>query len=135
MAWKRSSIRAPFVQGRASYALQQTRDVDTDLELTNSPTHLFQVALSSVLVRNHLTAGFTLQAMSGRRTESGPSTPAFATGNFMLRGRRLVGGLGGSLGVYNLWNSSYGDPVGAEHLQWMLRQDGRQLRGALSLEF
>lgn len=125
----------PFVQGRASYAIQQARNVDTDSTLTNSPRHLVQVALSSVLVRNHLTAGLTLQAMSSRRTESGQPAPAFATASVMLRGRRLLAGVGGNLGVYNLFNARYSDPVGAEHLQTMLRQDGRQLRAALSLEF
>lgn len=125
----------PFAQGRASYALQRTRELGADRGLTNSPVHLAQLALSSVLVRDHLTAGFTLQAMSERGTNSGVSTPAFAIGSLTFRGSRLVGGLGGSLGVYNLWNARYSDPVGAELLQTMLRQDGRQFRGSLTLEF
>jgi iron complex outermembrane receptor protein len=124
-----------FLQGRASYAFQRTEDLATDAGLTNSPAHLVQVSLTSTLVRDRLTAGFTVQGMSARRTDSGQSAPEFALGNLTLRGRRLIGGLGGSLSVYNLWNAHYSDPVGAEHIQPMLRQDGRQLRAALSLEF
>jgi iron complex outermembrane receptor protein len=125
----------PLVQGRASYAYQRTEDLATGTGLTNSPSHLVQLAVSTNLVRDRLTAGFTAQAMSARGPLSGQPAGAFAVGDVLVRGRRLVGGLGGSVGVYNLWNTRYSDPVGAEHVQLMLRQDGRQLRAALSLEF
>jgi len=128
-------LELPIGLARASYALQRSQDEASGMRLTNSPAHLFQFTLSGTLVPERVTAGFALQAMSARRAPSGATAPAFATGSLVLRGRRLAGGLGAVLGVYNLWNRGYSDPVGAEHLQPVLRQDGRQVRATLQLEF
>ena len=125
----------PFAQGRASYALQRARDVETDAGLTNSPTHLLQLAVSRALIEDRLTAGFTLVGMSRRDAPGGAQTGRFAVGNLTVRGRRIAGRVGGSLAIYNLWNTRYDDPAGEEHERATLRQDGRQVRMALSVEF
>jgi iron complex outermembrane receptor protein len=122
-------------QGRVSYALQRSRDAETKAVLTNSPRHLGQLSISRALFEDKLIAGATMQAMSSRTAESGAITPAFALANLSLRSRRMLGRMGGTLGVYNLWNTRYADPVGEEHLQRTLRQDGRQVQAAFSLDF
>ena len=127
-------LDTPVLQGSLSYALQQTRDRNGN-GLTNSPAHLMQLAVSRYLIPNRLTAAFRVQGMSSRSTSAKTVTPGYLFGTLTIRGRKLWSGLGASIEIYNLWNTRFSDPVGEEHRQVTIRQDGRQVRFTAAWEF
>jgi outer membrane cobalamin receptor len=119
------------VSGHLSYAFQRTTTDASGEPLTNSPQQIAQVALTSTGWQG-LRPAAEVRYESGRRTISGPSTPAFTRTDLnlgyvpatvpalaWLRGAEV------SLRVTNLFDVSYATPGGIEHRQSAIRQDGR----------
>lgn len=121
-------------QGSLSYALQHSGD-GAGAELSNSPRHLGQLHLSRSLASDRIRVGTSLRAMSSRLNPAGERVGGHVIGDLTFRVQRLYRGLGGTLGFHNIGNRRYEDPVGEEHLQRAIGQDGRQLRVTLSYEF
>lgn len=119
---------------RASYAVQETED-DSGEELTSSPRHLAKLNLSLPLYRDKLFASLELQYQGAVRTLAGGQADDFLTANLTLFSRELVEGLEVSASVYNLFDTKYGYPGAEDHLQEVIRQDGRSFRLKLTYRF
>lgn len=113
------------VSAHASYAFQHSSQQPLGKRLTNSPE---QVATLSMTARHRPSLQVTglTRYESGRRTISGPSTPAYlrtdahvAWSPAVLRGAQI------GVRVTNVFNVAYEVPAGAEHLQRAIPQDGR----------
>jgi iron complex outermembrane receptor protein len=123
------------IHGRASYTFQTTENTSRDLELPDSPEHLFKFNLSVPLLREKIFAGVEFQYISGRRslpstsegqTVSGPG--GFGIVNFTLFSHKILKNLEFSASVYNLLDRNYGDPASRFHEQDSLPRDGRTFR-------
>jgi iron complex outermembrane receptor protein len=123
------------VEGRTSYVIQHTENGMTGEVLTNSPRHMAKLNLIAPLVREKLFSGVEVQYMSRRKTLAGNNAGAFTVANVTLHGRELLRGLDASMGAYNLFGETYGDPGGEEHVQDVIPQDGRSYRLKLTYRF
>ena len=123
------------IDAKGSYAFARTENAHTRASLTNSPNHLAKLNISFPIAPGRVFAGIDLQYVSSRLTLNGSSTPGFVTSNITLFGKRLYKGAALSFSVYNLFNEKYGDPGAEEHLQDVIRQDGRSLRLKFTYSF
>lgn len=123
------------LQGRISYVLQEVKDQDSGSLLTNSPRHLAKLNLSFPVVMKKLFAGAELQYTGSRKTLAGQSAGDFITANLTLFSQNLMKGMEVSASVFNLFDGSYGDPGAEEHLQDIIKQDGRTFRIKLMYRF
>jgi len=114
-----------LLEGRVSYALQETTDGKTGKRLTNSPQHLVKFNLSAPLFRDRLFAGLEIRYMSERRTLSGKPASDFFVTNLTLFSQDLLEGIEFSGSLHNLFDERYGDPGSGEHQQDVIGQDGR----------
>ena len=118
-----------------SYTLQNSRNAETDLRLTNSPTHVAHVNVIAPLGRPGLFAGFELGYLSSRRTIAGSSVGAEAVANLTIFKQRIARGLDLSASLYNLFGTRYSDPASEEFRQDSIPQDGRTARVWLTITF
>ncbi len=122
------------VSAHASYALQRARAELLGQQLTNSPEQIAVVTLTAK--RRGVRVSGLSRYESGRRTISGPSTPAFirtdanVTWSPAARSGAEVG-----LRVTNLFDVRYETPGGVEHVQRAIAQDGRAWSLRLSWRF
>ncbi|MBP1728631.1 MAG: outer rane receptor for ferrienterochelin and colicin [Deltaproteobacteria bacterium] len=121
--------------GRLSYSYQVTRDLENSERLTNSPRQLLKGNLTLPLVSKYLFSTVEVLCTSGRRTLAQREAGGFVTTNLTLFSKNLLPGLEFSCSVYNLFDRSYGDPGGTEHLQDSINQEGRTFRAKLSYRF
>ena len=85
--------------------------------------------------REKVFLGLEEQYMSGRKTLDGSNAGGFVTMNVTLFGTEIVRGLDASVSVYNIFNQSYGDPGGPEHVMQVIQQDGRTFWVKLTYRF
>ena len=123
------------LRARVSYALQKTKDKETGDMLTNSPNHLIKLNAIVPIWKEKLFLGFEEQFTSQRKTYSGGHAGSFFTTNLTLFNENLIKGLEISASVYNLFNKKYSDPVGEEHLQDKIAQDGMTFRFKTTYRF
>jgi iron complex outermembrane receptor protein len=123
------------VEGRISYALQDGENVTTGEELVNSPRHLAKVNLSVPVFRRQFTAGLEAQYTGRRRTLAGGAAGGHLVTNVVLFSREWLPRAAVTLGVYNVFDRSYGDPGGEEHAQDVIPQDGRSYRLQVGYRF
>lgn len=122
------------VTGRASYSVQRARNPETEDILSNSPRHLGALNLSLPIAARRGRVGVELRGMSARLTPRGDELGGHLVGNLTLSGRRFRG-LEAAASLTNLFDSAYSDPVGEEHVQRGIQQDGRALRVTLAYVF
>lgn len=122
------SKMASGLEGRISYALQDTHDQQTQQALTNSPRQLGKLNLSVPLAKKMFYAGLELQYTSKRKTLDGSDTEAVWLPNLTLFSRKMEKGFDLSFSVYNLFDKRYGDPGAEEHRQNTIEQNGRNYR-------
>lgn len=113
------------LDGRMSYAIQQTEDLETDRRLTNSPQHLAKLSLGLPILWRKAHLGVDVQYVSSRSTLAGQSAGGYTTTNLSLWSGQLARGLEVSAALYNLFDREYGDPGSGEHRQDKIEQDGR----------
>jgi outer membrane receptor for ferrienterochelin and colicin len=123
------------LEGRASYSFQETQNQQTGEILTNSPKHLAKLNMAVPFIEKKLFLGIEEQYMSKRRTLADREADAFFITNLTLYSRELMRGMELSGSIYNLFDASYGDPVGAEFRQDSIEQDGRSFRVKLTYTF
>ncbi len=123
------------LDGRVSYAYQNTANELTGARLTNSPRHLAKLNLSTPLAADKLRASVEVLYLSGRDTLVPGHTGGYTLTNLTLLGRNWRSGLGVSFSVYNLFDVKYGDPGGDEHVQQVIPQDGRNYRLQVKYDF
>jgi len=122
-------------RGRASYGYANVRDNLTGQTVVNSPRHNAKLNLSVPLYGEKIFASFEVQGLSRRETRSGN----WVSGYFLLNGtiysRELVRNLELSAGVYNLLDSRYRTPVGADYVPESVEQIGRTFRVKVTYRF
>lgn len=123
------------VIARFGYAYQRAEDRLTGEELTNSPSHLARLGLNIPLWQGKVFFSPEWNYLSSRKLLSGKRVEGFLTMNVTMVIYNLVKGLEISGSVYNLEDRSYGDPVGAEHRQEVIFQDGRTYRLKITYRF
>jgi iron complex outermembrane receptor protein len=120
--------------GRLSYSLQRTRNESGDLS-PNSPRHMLKANASVPVVGKRLWASADVQYMSSRTTSVATETGGFALANLAVLARRLPGGFEATIGLYNLFDAGYADPVSAAYVQTVIQQDGRNIRLLVTRRF
>jgi outer membrane receptor for ferrienterochelin and colicin len=120
--------------GQLSYSLQRTVERTTGAELTNSPGQIVQLQLRSPISLGAI-AALDAQYMSARRTLGGNTTNAHTLTNLSLFAPRAFGRLDLSAGLYNVFDTRYGDPVGDFYVQDVIQQDGRNVRVRATLHY
>ncbi len=123
------------VEGRISYTLQRTKDMQTNETLSNSPEQLAKFNIVVPLMRDKVFAGIEEQYMSKRKTNASEYTRDFYITNLTIYSNRIIKGFELSLSAYNLFDTKYGDPVSADFLQQTIMQDGRTYRLKLTYAF
>lgn len=120
------------IRARVSYVWQHAA-YDAGQTLSNSPQHQAKLNVSLPLRDDRWRIGFETQYMGGRYTKDG-KVGDYALGNLTISGD-FTRNFGVSAGVYNLWDSKYADPGGADLRQDSIIQDGINFRLKLSLRF
>ena len=115
------------LEGRASYTLQSV-DPSITLGLTGAPSQLVKGNVVIPLARRRFTLGFELQYTDSRTTVSGAKVGGYAISNLTLSSREFAGGFRVSASLYNVFNTPYRDPVGAEIRGSIVQQNGRDFR-------
>ena len=123
------------IEGRLSYTLQKTLDPSTGLSLSDSPAQLAKVNVIFPLAHRSLTIGFELQYTATRTTVVETQVAGYTVSNLTLTSREFARGFRMSGSLYNVFNSSYSDPVGAEIVGSTVRQNGRDFRIQLTHTF
>ena len=133
--WEISGRRQNGLEGKISYAYQQSEDLGTSGKLFNAPSHLVKLHLTVPLYRDTVFLGFESLYTSSRITSSLDSLSGFWLNNLTLFSQDLRPGLDLSASIYNLFDQRYFDPAGPEHLQSRIQQDGRTFRVKLTYRF
>src|SRR6266581_2300683 len=123
------------LDGRISYAYQDSENVLTGDRLSNSPRHMAKLNLTTPLVPEKLFGSVEVQYLGARETLSGGRTGGYTIANVTLLSRNWGKGPGISLSVYNLFDTRYADPASDEHLQQVIPQDGRNVRFQVRYDF
>jgi iron complex outermembrane receptor protein len=113
------------IKGRASYAYVDTESDQTGKELVNSYENLIKFNLILPLDEERLVAGLETQYNSRTRTLSGTHADDYTVTNLTLTSVNLSGRLEVAASIYNVFDEQYDNPGFAEHLQNVIRQDGR----------
>jgi len=123
------------MRGRISYTVQKVTDDATHDLSVNSPRQLAKINLTAPMLNNKLFVGIEEQYTGRRRTVAGKHAGGFMITNVTLFSRQLAKELELSGSVYNLFDRTYGDPGGEEHIQDIIEQDGRTYRVKLAYHF
>jgi outer membrane receptor for ferrienterochelin and colicins len=123
------------VDGRFSYTVQKTTDVETGEVLSNSPEHLAKLNIVTPLFRDMLFAGLEEQYTGRRKTRDQGTEGSFVITNLTLTARRVAKGLELSASVYNLFDIRYSDPASSDIAQQTVAQDGRNYRLKITYAF
>lgn len=120
------------IEGQISYTLQKTEDELTGLRPSDSPPQLAKAQIVLPMVRRRLTLGFELQYTDPRNTLTGSQVDGYVLSNLTVTSREFGAGFRVSGSVYNLFNTGYSDPAGAEIVGSTVRQNGRDFRVQLT---
>ena len=120
---------------RASYALQRAEDGSTGRELSSSPRQLGKLNFSVPLYKDRLFSSVEVQYQSGVRSMREIPIDGFFVTNLSLFNAHVIKGLELSLSLYNAFDAKNGYEGGADHLQNMIPQDGRTVRGKFAYRF
>ena len=112
-------------QGRLSYTLQRVVDRDTGEILTNMPQNLIKLNLIVPLYRKQIFGSVDVQYNGVRKTLAGANAGGYTVTNLTLFCRDVLPGAELSLTLSNAFDHHYDDPGAGEHLQDVIRQDGR----------
>ena len=124
------------ILARGSFTAQSAQEAGSDRPLSNSPARLGTFRVETPLVTRLATFAVDWQYVSERVTDVGTTADAYALTNLTWRfaPRRLRGG-SIAASVYNLMDTQYAHPVGAEFRQDMIWQDGRTFAVRATLAF
>ena len=123
------------LEAKAAYSLQKVENSLNHQVLTNSPQHLAKFGIIVPLIAEKFHAGIEEQYTSRRKTKNNNYANGYFLTNVTLFGHPLSKDIELSVSAYNLFDRRYGDPGGEEHLQDVIRQNGRSFRLKLSYKF
>jgi iron complex outermembrane receptor protein len=115
-------------QTRASCTIENAEDETTHTQISNSPHVLGKANLLIPLLNEAAFAGLELQYTGDRKTLAGTEAEEHLLANLTLFSDKLFKDWELSASLYNLFDTSYGDPGGTEHIQDLIEQDGRTFR-------
>jgi iron complex outermembrane receptor protein len=113
------------IKGHVGYTYQDARDDTTGRRLANSPRHLLKIGAHIPLYRDILFLGGQCRYMGNRLDRDGDDVGAATVMDLNLSMEYEALNL--SLGVFNLFDETYGDPVSADHTQKIITQNGRSV--------
>ncbi|MEO8659489.1 MAG: TonB-dependent receptor [Bryobacteraceae bacterium] len=116
---------ADWLHLSAAYTTQRTRYSLPSRVLPNSPNHLATFSAAIPLLRKRLDLSTAVHYLSSRQTAYGSSVPGVILTDLTMTTKRLSRGFTVQLGIRNLLNVSYEDPVSREHLLPTMPQAGR----------
>jgi iron complex outermembrane receptor protein len=121
------------VRARYSQSYAHVHDRIDGHHPPNSPRHLAKVGLEAP-IWGGLTGALEAQYVGSRATLDGTALPAVFTPNLVVTsaGERRAAI---TVGLYNAFNTSYGDPGAEEHQQRSIPQDGRTVLARLRVGF
>lgn len=122
-------------RARVSYSYAEAEEGGTGERLSNSPRHLGKLNVLAPLHGRKLFAGIEVQAMSDRESVNNARIPGYVVCNATLLGRELMPNLAVSASIYNLFDTTYSDPVSKEFVQDAIPQVGRTFRVKLTYQF
>ncbi len=123
------------LMARVGYALQQTEDETTGLQLSNSPRHLAKFNLSAPVWADKVFAGLDLQYASPVSTLMGNRSEEVWWLNVTLFSRPCGENLELSASIYNLLDERRGFSASSEHALDTIPLPGRTFRVKLTLRF
>lgn len=116
------------LDGRVSYTFQRTENPLTSLQLAGLPEQTAKVNILWPMAHARLTPAFELQYSDARNTLAGTQVARYVVSNVTVTSREFAQGFRVSGSVYNVFNSPYRDPVGAEIDGTTVLQNGRDFR-------
>ena len=120
--------------GYLRYSYQYTYDQETQIKLTNSPSHLLKCGISLPILRDY-SASIEGNYESARLTLSGAKSDPSIVFNANLIAKYLSNKLRVSLRITNILNNTYFYPGGYEHAQDVIAQDPRTFNVKISYDF
>lgn len=118
----------------ASYIYQLSENDITDNQISNSPSQICKLGVVLPLY-NILTAGFNLYYETSRITLNGNTTDAHLLANLNLSSSKLFDIAILSFKINNIFNTTYYNPAGFEHLQYAIKQNGRNYTLKVNVSF
>jgi len=112
------------LEGLASYTYQRTTDLETRMQLTNSPRQAAKIRFSTPGPVKGATIALETQYLGSRTTLAGNAVSSFLTANLTFV-EPVAHGLDLVAGVRNMFGAHYADPGSEEHRQDVIEQDGR----------
>ena len=122
-------------QSRASCTIENAEDETTHTQISNSPRVLGKANLAIPLLNEAAFAGLELQYTGDRKTLAESEAEEHLLANLTLFSDKLFKNWELSASIYNLFDTSYGDPGGTEHVQDLIEQDGRTFRVKATRKF
>ena len=123
------------LQGRLSYTLQKDNDSRSKLDLSNSPTSLVKLNVSTPVFRRLLFGSMEGQYTSSVESLQGNAIPGFFVVNATLSSSELLHLVSISASAYNLFDMHYADAVGSGLPEDSVEQNGRTLRVKFTYRF
>jgi iron complex outermembrane receptor protein len=121
----------PGLRGRFSFSAQRAEYEYTGDMLTNAPTHLAKLNLSTPRRARALAGALEVQYVSRRQTLSGAYAPEYAVANLDVTWWTPLKGLQVDLAVDNALDQRYSDPGAGHQLQDTLAREGRLVSARL----
>lgn len=126
------------LRGSLSYSYQDAVDDATGRWLANSPRHLVKSSITLPVYSDKLFFGIMCRYMSRRQTRDGEDLGDNVVADASLFARNFLKDMKGlevSFQVFNLFDERYCDPVGVEHVQQSIEQNGRNFWIKVSYHF
>jgi iron complex outermembrane receptor protein len=111
----------------ASFSIQRTRGMDASQRLQNSPTRMGQLRASFPLARQRLILSGAVRYLGARLAAYGDPVPAATLLDLTATATRIGPGMELQCGVRNVLDTSYSDPLSAEHATQRMPGAGRSL--------
>lgn len=121
-------------RGYVNYIFQNSKNVQLDETISNSPAHVFKLGVS-VPVFKHFFASLETFYESSRRTVQETRTAPFLLTNIHFSSEPLFRHFKFSFQIRNLFDTEYRTPAGYEHFQTSLVQPGRTFTLKVELIF
>ncbi len=116
-----------WLEADGSLSLQRTRGATAVDRLQNSPSRLAQVRASIPIANRRLMLAGAVRFVGSRMDAFGGLVPAATVADLTLNSSRLRSNLELQLGIRNLFDKRYSDPLSTEHVTRTLPAAGRSV--------
>jgi outer membrane receptor protein involved in Fe transport len=116
-----------WLETSGSYSIQRTRGGDASQALENSPAQAWNLRALARVAQQRLLLSAAVRHLGSRMGAAGSRAPAATLADVTLTAPHLAGPLTVQLGIRNLANKTYLDPLSPEHATEMLSGPGRSV--------